>query len=365
MSGKLLIEQMGPDGRVQVGRLETGEMTIGRSDEDGITIANTAISRNHGLFKKIRNHWFYVDQGSTNGSWLNGKPLKEGRITIVRDGDVMQLADTPLKISSADEAGYGVGGMPHFASSTLIVFSGVEFHDEFPLPEYGRALVVGGSQGDLRLDGDLNEVPRLVIERRGDKVVAYGISHGPDILLNGEIVTETVALEDGDELKIAHYTILFNDPRSFQSTSEQPLPPPAYGASSGGTGGPGLTSGIQGPGVSSEKLPDWEKPGGWDTRTPGLGGFAADPVQSRNPSGRFTFGKANFDDEDDVEGTMAIDPAEVEARLAGYDMHRSARYVLEDKGSPLSSLEDKFVVIIGFVLLLALMGAVIWFLLLS
>lgn len=350
MSKELILEEILQSGSKLLGKLSGAtEIRVGRDPGEGIKIENTAISREHGSFLRIRNHWFYKDLGSTNGSWRNGQHIKQGQTVLVRPGDVLQFADTPVRIvpAATEYKSASYGGFPGFSSSTLIVFSGETFHDEFPLPEYGRALVVGGNQADLRMSNDVNELPRLVVERRGDKVCAYGIAEGPPITLNGNAVSETVALNDGDELQIAQYRILFNDPRSEVGMATAAAAPADSQSMYAGSAGQG---GVPSAGMGS--LREWEP-----------ANQAAKQESSQITStGRFTFGKPAGSEEEDVEGTLAIDPTEMEARLAGYDMHPSSRYVGGEpsSGGALHSMEDRLIVLIGFVLLLVLVGLVVW-----
>lgn len=370
MSKELVLEEILSEGSREVGRIAGGQVVVGREPEEGIAIENQAISREHGSFVRIRNHWFYRDLGSTNGSWKNGKIVKAGQMVLVRSGDVMQLADTPLRlVLPADDAASagGLAGFPAFSSSTLIVFSGDEFHDEFPLPEYGRALVIGGNQADLRIGNDMNELPRLVIERRGERVCAYGVADGAEIFINGDEVSETVTLHDGDELKVAQYTILFNNPKAEIPAeavdqavpATEPIPTGAPGggyedAAAGALAGRGLSA--AGYTETAAYLRAWD--------TPQASGDVASG--SATSSGRFTFGQSDVAvdsvDDVDVEGTMAIDPAEVEAKLSGFGSRPSARYVVGDHEAapPLHSIEDKLIVLVGFVLLLVLIAVVAW-----
>ncbi len=199
-----------------LGIVEGAHVYIGREPDDGgITVPNQAVSRNQGVFIRLRNHWFYKDLGSTNGSWINGIPAAEGVWKLIRPGDILQLADAALSIAEAGDGSQPINnitGFPALGGLSLIIFSKGEFLDEFPVPEYGRALVLGGSQGDLQIDGSLDEQPTVVVERRSMNVCAYSVSKSIKVLLNDAELTSSINLNDRDELKVAHYFIIFNDP---------------------------------------------------------------------------------------------------------------------------------------------------------
>lgn len=349
MAKFLRVDLLSPEGAKTLGKLELGEVFIGREPgtPTGITVDNTAISRQHGLFVRGRNHWLFKDLGSTNGSWLNGKPIKAGQWKIVRSGDMLQLADSAL--SMVEERGAGLSA-PGVASTTggrsLIVFSHDTFQDEFPVPEYGRALVVGGSRSDLSLDGDLAELPTLVIERRGERICAFGLAKDLKVYVNEHEMTELVALKDSDELKLGQYTILFSDPGSAEarpgpaaqetSYSERPSGAPATGPVEQTT----RLSGVR----------------GWTTEGAGGEGFLTGPkTQPRLPFGQGGTGDPPIDE------TISIASTEIREKAKGYDRHPSTRYV-EEEGAPYSmeAMEDKVIIIIGFVLLISLLGLVVW-----
>jgi pSer/pThr/pTyr-binding forkhead associated (FHA) protein len=193
---------------VVLGALNSDEVFIGRDPGTGITVPNQAVSRQHGIFLRFRDHIFYKDLGSTNGSWCNGVTLNAGQFKIVRPGDVLQLANTALRV------GHEAASDSLPANRSLIVLTGNDFTDEIIIPDFGRALVIGGSQADLTVDGDTGELPALVIERKGDSLTAYALSRTTRAQLNGRILTDAILLRDGDEIKVGEYTVLINEPTS-------------------------------------------------------------------------------------------------------------------------------------------------------
>lgn len=68
--------------------------TIGRRDAD-IRIRDMTISKRHASLEASGGRIIFKDLGSTNGSIINGKEVKE---TELCDGDIVQLGNTTLKI---------------------------------------------------------------------------------------------------------------------------------------------------------------------------------------------------------------------------------------------------------------------------
>lgn len=358
MSKELILERISPEPATEIGRIGAVQTLIGRDPGEGIVLDLGSVSRQHGAFYKVRNHWLFKDLGSTNGSWVNGVQVQPDRTRLVRPGDLLQLADIALRIKLpvGDET-VNISMGQAFNASTLIVFQNDQFFDEFPLPEYGRALVVGGPQADLKLDNEdptKASLPSLVVERRGDTAVAYGVSPEIRALLNGVELVGNQKLSDSDELRIGSYVVLFNDPRTVAPTpSSQPKPVQVTGRPSDMFGSGAAVSGER-PRIGT---------GAWSMGAADV--QSATSSRTDSSSTRLAFGqsgKAN----DDVEGTRALDPAEIEARLAGFDMHPAGRHRLghQQTRSALSSFEDRLIVILGIVMLAGVVCAFLfwWFL---
>lgn len=75
---------------------------IGRSSAADITIADTGISRKHLEIRRNGARWYARDLGSTNGSYVNGEPLRGAdqhrAETELHDGSVISLGNARLRI---------------------------------------------------------------------------------------------------------------------------------------------------------------------------------------------------------------------------------------------------------------------------
>ena len=69
-------------------------MTIGRRPHNDIQIDNLAISGEHARVVTILNDSFLEDLNSTNGTLVNGHPIKKH---VLKDGDVVELGKYKLK----------------------------------------------------------------------------------------------------------------------------------------------------------------------------------------------------------------------------------------------------------------------------
>ncbi len=76
--------------------LKEGERTIGRSAEADILIEHETASRKHAKIIVEGNRVFIADLDSRNGTFLNGKPVKEK--TEIKPGDAIALGEAPLSL---------------------------------------------------------------------------------------------------------------------------------------------------------------------------------------------------------------------------------------------------------------------------
>jgi len=75
--------------------------TIGRRPHNDIQIDNLAVSGEHAAIVSIANDCILEDLGSTNGTLVNGAPVKKH---ILRDNDVIELGKFKLKFVGAGVA---------------------------------------------------------------------------------------------------------------------------------------------------------------------------------------------------------------------------------------------------------------------
>ncbi|HOT92324.1 MAG TPA: FHA domain-containing protein [Anaerolineae bacterium] len=86
----LLVVTDGPNqGQAYV--LQDMVCTIGRTADNTIVIDNPRISRHHTQIRLLPDGAVVEDMGSTNGTWLNGRPLTSPR--RLTPGDIIGLAD--------------------------------------------------------------------------------------------------------------------------------------------------------------------------------------------------------------------------------------------------------------------------------
>lgn len=332
MSESIRLELVSDSGLRDLGPVVGPEVILGRDPSpSGVKIDNTAISRNHGVIFQDGRRWFYKDLGSTNGSWLDGRSLADGLARVIRPGSTLQLADSVIQVVSVNPAYDDYQSSSALGGRSLIVYKNGTIQDEFPIAEYGRALVVGGTQADVSIEGDVFELPSIVFERRGDKICAVRIVKDLPADCNGNPLTDIAELIDGDYVSISEYQILYNDPS----------------ASKGRASASAATSPRQ-PWIN-DRQPVSRGPD-----------FSMSEPQ-RTKSGRVTFGQFGTMESPKPEETFTISPEEMERRLQGSDMHPSARFNMPDTSARLGSLEDRVLIAAGAFVFAVLFGFAVWF----
>lgn len=69
--------------------------TVGRESSCDLTLDDPKVSRHHGTFTVKGGRLFYTDNNSTNGSFINGKKIKETEILL---GDVIKIGSSEFAI---------------------------------------------------------------------------------------------------------------------------------------------------------------------------------------------------------------------------------------------------------------------------
>lgn len=89
--------------------LDKERIVIGRKASNDIQIENLAVSGEHACIVTILNDSFLEDMGSTNGTLVNGNPVKKH---ILQNNDVIEIGKYKLKYIAGGPAPAVAGGAP-------------------------------------------------------------------------------------------------------------------------------------------------------------------------------------------------------------------------------------------------------------
>ena len=201
---------------------EAEHMFIGREPEAGVCVLDEGISRRHGRFMRMGAHWFFQDVGSTNGSFINGKEVEPGLWALVRENDIVQLADICLRVREVTRnANRPINVQQRLTRSRglVMVLNGDSLIEQVLANEQGQLLAIGGPESQFPVGALPTKFPALVVERIGDDVLAYGADNEIKPRINGESIAGKFLLEDRTVLTVGNFTVIYEQELEFESAS--------------------------------------------------------------------------------------------------------------------------------------------------
>jgi pSer/pThr/pTyr-binding forkhead associated (FHA) protein len=82
---------------------EGAPRTIGRASQADVELADPEVSRRHARLELVRGVLYVTDEGSSNGTFLNGKPLGGESIELV-PGDDIDVGNTRITVNGMEAA---------------------------------------------------------------------------------------------------------------------------------------------------------------------------------------------------------------------------------------------------------------------
>lgn len=75
------------------------KITIGREYDNSVVIDNKLASRHHAVIQKIKDAYFIKDEGSTNGTFVNGKKIPSDKYVKLSSGDKITVGTSSIVMS--------------------------------------------------------------------------------------------------------------------------------------------------------------------------------------------------------------------------------------------------------------------------
>jgi pSer/pThr/pTyr-binding forkhead associated (FHA) protein len=209
------------------------EMSIGRNCDNDIIIDNLSVSRKHAVITSGKEGYRIMDCESKNGTFLNGKPVKEAAL---KSGDTILLGKYVLVFEVPQGDNLPVTDLdqtviiPNFRGSERRGEQGgerdEELHIDYPVvnenkprlcktstdedfPIRGDSFLIGkDGKSDLRLEGLFAPKKLAEITRLGDAFLLQRVGGKKKISVNGEILDEKI-LEENDLITIGSDEFVF------------------------------------------------------------------------------------------------------------------------------------------------------------
>jgi pSer/pThr/pTyr-binding forkhead associated (FHA) protein len=129
--------------------------TIGRKPHNDIQIDNLAVSGEHAVIVTILNDSFLEDLGSTNGTLVNGQPIKKH---FLQNNDVVELGKYKLKYISDQTS---KSAAPQDFEKTMVLRPGSVPRPDAPKPSTSQAVPTMGTSQPAPTVGASQPMPTM------------------------------------------------------------------------------------------------------------------------------------------------------------------------------------------------------------
>ncbi|HYO56248.1 FHA domain-containing protein [Archangium sp.] len=219
MSVRLTVKQSSEaGGKATAFVLDDSVITLGRDKGCQVVLAQQAVSRNHARITQEGNLFILEDLGSVYGTQVNGKPLPRGEKRVLRNGDIIVIAQFDIRFDKVAELPHDVDSQKtSFVARSMVkgVMRGLSGGEERYLrvmngPREGQRLEINDSRefvigrddsADVVFQDDLISRRHVKVRRdwSGTHVEDLGSRNG--IKVNRKRASRET-LRDGDELEV-------------------------------------------------------------------------------------------------------------------------------------------------------------------
>jgi pSer/pThr/pTyr-binding forkhead associated (FHA) protein len=224
------------------------QILLGRRGGVDVLLPHARVSLVHARIERRGAEYFLADEGSTNGTRLNGAAVPPRQRRALKDGDrisiggfVLQVSISARKTEGQAEASTSLARRmavellerlgPGEAQPSLQVLDGPQAGVVLPLGEPGRTFVLGrAARGDLRLDDVDMWRERAAIERSAEHVSVRELTASAQLQVNGERVSGVRVLTDGDVVTFGGTLLRFCDPAEVYLRKLEAAPDEAQAA---------------------------------------------------------------------------------------------------------------------------------------
>ncbi|MFE8596727.1 FHA domain-containing protein [Archangium violaceum] len=243
MSVRLTVKQSSEAGAKPTEHvLDDAIITLGRDKGCQVVLAQQAVSRSHARITQEGNLFFLEDLGSAYGTQVNGKPLPKGEKRLLRNGDVIVIAQFDVRFDKVADLPHDVESQKtSFVARNMVkdVMRGLSGSEERYLrvmngPREGERLEVNDTQeftigrddsADVIFRDDLISRQHVKVRRdwSGTHVEDLGSRNG--IKVNRKRVNRKT-LKDGDELEVGGVRFVYVCPSEAPEEQSEALAAP-------------------------------------------------------------------------------------------------------------------------------------------
>jgi ABC-type multidrug transport system ATPase subunit len=183
--------------------LDKNVVTLGRGPDNDVQISDSLVSGRHARLERQGAAYRIVDLGSTNGLVFSGQKVPQH---LLSDCDVVYIGQR-IAIQYRAYAGF----LPAEARKRVDMPS-TQFLDMRALPKEGRRITIGRhSSNVLVLSHPRVSRYHAVIEQFGARFRLRDLNSDNGTFVNGKRVEKEAWIQEGDELSIASYRLVFQE----------------------------------------------------------------------------------------------------------------------------------------------------------
>lgn len=196
------------EGAVSHHRLSGERCTVGRASDRDVVLAQANISRRHARFERRGEGWQLVDEGSDNGSFVNGCAVGPGPASVGVN-DTLQLGDYRLALS----IGEPVRALPPppapLTPARLRVIAGLSVGAEFAIERHDFVTIGSAADCSFRLVHEsIAPLHATVRTLPGGRFELRDRSQTGLLFVNGHPVIGEHVLEGGDAINVGGVVLL-------------------------------------------------------------------------------------------------------------------------------------------------------------
>jgi adenylate cyclase len=173
----------------------SGETPIGRAIENGISLSESEVSRQHALIRPKDNYFVIIDCGSANGTFINGRALHRFVPRPLYEGDEIVICATKIKFVSEGQdplalkknAGAGIGGKSKLRGTGSL---SMIFTSETRSPSVSASLDASTNSWSYKNEVEDNREKLLGVIRRLQAMVT--VSNNLSVLTNPDALLEKI-----------------------------------------------------------------------------------------------------------------------------------------------------------------------------
>jgi Tol biopolymer transport system component/serine/threonine protein kinase len=166
---RYVIEIHPPDGSVEMVKMKSGGLTIGRDEENDITLDNSKVSRRHARVQYDQGNFWVSDLNSRNGTFIGTTRLIPGEPENWNPGQSMKIGDARLQLKESGTA---------ISTSTLaapaVTRASRNEHAHQPITG-SEDLVVIAETVHLSVTPGNSTIASFIIQNKGDAIDHYRI----------------------------------------------------------------------------------------------------------------------------------------------------------------------------------------------